>query len=981
MVSEAAVDAALHEERLHQHWRVLPTSMLGSGGMAVVLCTALWPAAAHGALAAWMASLALAILLRLAVGVAQRRSAAAGSASAASARWLLGHRMAFALHGLAWAAVALLPGSALAGRELDLMVFALAAVTAGSLCSTTFDLRAALFFATPSLVGAVVAALRAPDALALALASAAVIFVAATISAALRQQAMVREAVRLRLAEARSVNEAHHNNQRAASAHQRLADQHELLDQLLLSTQQGYWFIDNEGRTTDVNPAMAQMLGRPREALLGLSAFDLIGAANVPHLHRELQRREQGLPGRYEASLPRPDGTRVHGACVATTLLDANGVRVGSVGVWTDVSERKRNETALRSYELAVNSITDVVSVVDRHECYLLVNDAWCRAARVPREQALGRLIGEVLSQRVTEERLQTLRTCLSSGQVQRARGPDTGARRDGCIVETTYFPHLDAQGQVQQVVLVSRDVTEQERSRSALMASEAELRALLDSFPGYISRMNASNVYTFVNQRLAQLMGMAPEQMTGRSMQELLGEERARVLQPLLARARAGEMVMYEHRAQPAGGGAAVDLQVHVMAGTDPLSGEPVVYGFTLDVTQRKQAEEALIAARDEAERANRAKSQFLSQMSHELRTPLNAILGFGQLLESDPSGQLPEHQQAWLREMLLGGEHLLSLINEILDLGHIEAGEVQLQMQPVALGGLVDECLGLVQALAQGRGMKLHGSPAGLQTAQVQADRRRLKQVLLNLLANALKYNRPGGDVAVRWRDEGAWLWLAVQDNGRGLSPDEQQRLFMPFERLHAAHSGEEGTGIGLALSRRLVEAMGGSMGVDSQFGAGSLFWLRLPRATAEAPALPRVEGKHSGNGPAPDGVPPRTVLYIEDNAVNMVLMEAMLARLPGVRLLSAATPSEGLRLAVADPPALVLLDIHLPEMDGFAVLARLRAMPGTATVPVVAVSANALPEDIAHARAAGFTAYLTKPLALETLLATVQKMLPPP
>ena len=977
MVSEAAVDAALHEERQRQHLRVLRGSMLGSSGMAAVLATALWPVATRAALLAWLGAVLLAIALRLLVGVAQRKSPAD---SGDSGRWLQRHRGAYAMHGLVWAAAALMPGSTLGGRELDLIVFALAAVTAGSLSHASFDLRAALSFAVPALLGAALAALRAPDVLAMALATATLIFTAITVSAARRQQAAVRETVRLRLAEASRASEAQHSSQRAASAVQRLADQHELLAQLLQTTQQGYWFVDNEGRTTDVNPAMALLLGRPREALLGRSATELIGIEDTPYSGQALQQLEQGLADRYEACLARPDGTQVHGACTATVLRDASGARVGSVGVWTDITVRRRNEAELRSYELAVNSITDVVSVVDRDERYLLVNDAWCKAARVPRAQALGRRIDEVLLQRVSEERLRALRDCLASGQTRHARGPDPGAQREGCVVETTYFPHLDAQGLVQQVVMVSRDVTEQEHSRAALVASEAEQRALLDNFPGYISRLDARDTYTYVNARLARLMGRAAEAITGHSTTEVLGETRALALQPLLARARAGELVIYEHRVPGVDGDAAIDLQVHMVASADPQIGEPVIYGFTLDVTQRRAAEEALVAARDEAERANRAKSQFLSQMSHELRTPLNAILGFGQLLDSDPGARLPEHQHAWLREMLHGAEHLLSLINEMLDLGRIEAGELQLQAQPVALGGLVDECLSLVQALAQGRGMSLHASPAGLQTVRVQADRRRLKQVLLNLLANALKYNRPGGEVAVRWRDEGAWVWLAVQDNGRGLSEDEQQRLFMPFERLHAAQSGEEGTGIGLALSRRLVQAMGGSIGVESQLGTGSLFWLRLPQLGDAEAAVPLSEQSPDSLDTASPDAAPRTVLYIEDNAVNVVLMEAMLARLPGVRLVSASTPTEGLRLAASDPPALVLLDIQLPEMDGFAVLARLRNMPATRTVPVVAVSANALPADIEHAREAGFTTYLTKPLTLELLLSTVQELLAP-
>ncbi len=1100
MVSDAEIDHALQAERLLQHERVLLGSMLGSGSVGLLLATALWDVATPTAVLLWLATLGGAVGLRWA---AVRAQAVRSLADDERPRWLRRHRLAFLLHGLAWVSVLLVPGELVPGRALDLVVFALSIVTAGALTTAAFDLRTALFFALPTVSTALLLALRSQDAGAMALAAMAAIYLLITATTARRSQQLVREGVRLRLAEGQRANEALLSRQRADDATQRLADQHRLLTQLLQTTRQGFWFIDNDARTTDLNPAMAELLGDKRAALIGRSVFDFVAPFEHVRLQAELALREQQPAGHYEMTLQRADGRLLHCVCTATALFDAQGTKLGSVGVWSDISERRDTEAALRHYELAVNAITDVVSVVDREEKYLLVNDAWCRASRVPRELALGRLTSEVLSHRVTEERLRAMRDCMASGETRSARSPDPRAARANCVIETHYFPQKDASGRVQQVVMVTRDVTEQERSRTALVASEAEQRALLENFPGYISRLDRHQTYTYVNGRFARLMGRAAETIVGHSVTEVLGAERAAVLQPMIERVLAGEALSYELRAQPADGSEPLDLQVRMVAGADPRSGEPVVYGFTLDITQRKRAEAALhessaelgallaafpgyiaatdealrytyvndrllavwglpreavigrsvlevlgperagpveaaihrahrgetsvteasfelgpeghrlvmevtrvqgprqpdgrqtcyafgvditarkraetalIAARDEAEDANRAKSQFLSQMSHELRTPLNAVLGFGQLLESDPQAALVPHQQAWVREMLRGADHLLSLINEILDLGRIEAGELSLELQPLAPGDLVDECLALVQALAQSLGVTLRATPAGLEGLQVRADRRRLKQVLLNLLGNAIKYNRPGGEVAVLWRLESSELWLGVRDSGRGLTPEEQARLFQPFERLGAAQSGIEGTGIGLAISRRLVLAMGGQIGVHSVAGEGSTFWLRLPRdgAGPAALALPAAGSAAAAEATAAPARPARPVLYIEDNPVNVVLMEAMLARLPGVRLFCAATPSEGLRLAAQHRPALVLLDIHLPEMDGFAVLRHLRQMPPLAATPVLAVSANALQEDIDAAREAGFAAYLTKPLALETLLETVR------
>jgi CheY-like chemotaxis protein/nitrogen-specific signal transduction histidine kinase len=407
--------------------------------------------------------------------------------------------------------------------------------------------------------------------------------------------------------------------------------------------------------------------------------------------------------------------------------------------------------------------------------------------------------------------------------------------------------------------------------------------------------------------------------------------------------------------------------------------TGRPVrVLGYALDIDERKSAEETAEQAREEADRANLAKSEFLSRMSHELRTPLNAILGFAQLLEMD---SLVPDQHESVEHILKGGHHLLNLINEVLDIARIEAGQLSFSPEPVRVQEVVEESLDLVTPLAAERGIRLSSELVQTFDGHVLADRQRLKQVLLNLLSNAVKYNREGGSVAVACEEvpQGR-LRLMVRDTGLGLPPEMLDRLFTPFERLGAERTEVEGTGIGLVLSKRLVELMGGAIGVESAVGQGSTFWVELVQVVGP---VARYEQRPDGSAPSAPDAPrrTRTLLYVEDNLSNLELVQRILSRRPEVKLVAAMQGRLGLDLASQHRPDLILLDLHLPDMRGEEVLRRLRATPETQRIPVVVISADATQGQIERLRAAGAQAYLTKPLDVKRLLTILDETLTGP
>jgi CheY-like chemotaxis protein len=356
---------------------------------------------------------------------------------------------------------------------------------------------------------------------------------------------------------------------------------------------------------------------------------------------------------------------------------------------------------------------------------------------------------------------------------------------------------------------------------------------------------------------------------------------------------------------------------------------------------------------------------------MSHELRSPLNAILGFAQLMDSDATPVTPS-QKASIAEILRAGWYLLELINEILDLAQIESGKLSLSPEPTSLAEVILECQAMIEPQAQQRGIQMT-FPEFKVPCFVAADRTRLKQVLINLLSNAIKYNKAGGTVVVdcvgstpeRTR-------LNVRDSGAGLSPEKLARLFQPFNRLGQERGTEQGTGIGLVMSKRLVELMGGVLGVESSVGVGSVFWCELGVAAApELDAKTAKPASAAARAEAQPGAPLSTLLYVEDNAANLKLVEQLIARRPTLRLLTAVDGNQGIQLARAHQPNVILMDISLPGISGIEALKILRDDPATAHIPIVALSANAMPRDIERGLAAGFVSYLTKPIKVKEFM----------
>ena len=566
-----------------------------------------------------------------------------------------------------------------------------------------------------------------------------------------------------------------------------------------------------------------------------------------------------------------------------------------------------------------------------------------------------------------------------------------TYIRKDGsrfpAVVSVTAL--RDAQNAIIGYLLIGTDNTarkqveaEQKKLDQRLRDQQFYTRSLIESNIDAIMTTDPLGIITDVNKQMEALTGCTRDELIGAPFKNYFTDpERAEAAIKLVLSEK--KVTNYELTARARDGKETV-VSYNATTFYDRDRRLQGVFAAARDVTERKRFEQALQEtnielenAKSAAEKANLAKSDFLSSMSHELRSPLNAILGFAQLMES--ASPLPtDSQKESIAQILQAGWHLLKLINEILDLAVIESGRVSLSPESVSLAEIMSECQAMMEPQAQQRGISMT-FPRFDHPFFVKADRTRLKQIVINLLSNAIKYNKEQGTVIVGCTVSAPGrIRISVADTGAGLPPEKLAQLFQPFNRLGQEAGGVAGTGIGLVVTKRLAELMEGVLGVESTVGVGSVFWCDLISVAAPQLAVQRGEAEAVAEPQVPHDAPLRTLLYVEDNPANMKLVEQLIARCPDIRLVTAVDGTLGIDLARATQPQVILMDINLPGISGIEALKILREDPATAHIPVVALSANAMPRDIAKGLELGFFRYLTKPIKVKEFMDTLNAAL---
>jgi PAS domain S-box-containing protein len=795
-----------------------------------------------------------------------------------------------------------------------------------------------------------------------------------------------------------------------------LRDSEEKLSVTLNSIGDAVIATDAQARVTRLNPIAEQLTGwieaaaagRPVDEVFHIINQETRQAATIPVMETLAHGTIQGLAN--HTVLIARDGSESAIADSCAPIRDRDGQVVGAVLVFRDVTDEYAAQQALRDNAAQIQTILNTVvdGIITLHASggvIETVNPAAEQMFGYSRAELSGQNFSRLIPELDRDQRNGSLEYYSASAEA-RASGLGrevVGLRRDGSVFPLEIAVSEMWLGGQRYFTGILRDITARKQAEAALLEAGALQSAIFNS-------ANFSSIATDA-QGVIQIFNVGAERMLGYTAAEVMNKitpadisdpleviVRAETLsveletpitpgfEALVFKASRGIEDIYE-LTYIRKDGSRFPAVVSVTALRDAQEG---IIGYLLigtDNTARKQIEAErtrldqvlqdknaeLESARFVAEKANLAKSDFLSSMSHELRTPLGAILGFAQLIESG----LPQPTAAQKRsidQILKAGWYLLELINEILDLALIESGKLSLSMEPVSLAEVLLECQVMIEPQALKREVGVTFSCLEL-PAFVHADRTRVKQVVINLLSNAIKYNKVGGAVSVACTQISPdSIRISVHDTGAGLTPEQLAQLFQPFNRLGQKTNVEEGTGIGLVVCKRLVELMGGVIGMESTVGTGSVFWVELSLASAPQLAAQIAEASAVAQAHIQGDAKLHTLLYVEDNPANLMLVEDLIARRPDIRLLSARDGKRGIEIARASLPNVILMDINLPGISGLQALKILIEDPTTAHIPVIALSANAIPRDIEKGLEAGFFRYLTKPIKVVEFMETL-------
>jgi PAS domain S-box-containing protein len=752
----------------------------------------------------------------------------------------------------------------------------------------------------------------------------------------------------------------------------------------------GIAVADKDSLIVECNEAWLQFFGYRRDDMLGTSFRKLTyhedEALSVDNIAKLFAGKIDQY--RHEKRYLRFDGSIAWADVSVSSLKSPDGTVTHSIAGLNDITDRKLAEFALQTsrqklseqrmlLQTTLDTIDQGFAVWDANDCLLAWNktvaEMWYQpgnlAVGLPRRKLFERLISNKVFAQGNEPAVENL--FFESAFGASAAFNTEYENRDGRKIHIRRY-ELPEGGYAS----VYTDITDRLAAVQAVRESEEKFRTIAKASGAaiFIVSRDGDEIH-YSNNAAADMFAFSVEELLEKRPNQMFADPQMSIE---LGRQIGLNQKVKNFESMLVGRNG---IPFWTMISAEPVhfEGNQHVLFVVTDIAHLKEVESELRTAKDEADRANHVKTDFLSSMSHELRTPMNSILGFTQLMAEDPDADLSNEQEESLRYILRAGRHLLNLINDVLDFANIEAAAIEVGDEPVSVAELCADSIRAIAGPAEERQIStVQDVSDGL---VVTGDPTRLKQVLLNLLSNAVKYNITGGRIVLSaFATNDGLIRISVTDTGKGIAENKKEGLFQAFNRLGAENTEIEGTGIGLSICARLVEVMGGRMGYETREGEGSTFWVEIKSDTSGKAASAVVTNELTLANASDDISDIKgNILYVEDNPANLLLMQRIIDRLDGVNLRSATDAEQGLRIAVDELPDLIIMDISLPGMDGFEALACLKANEKTAHVPVIALSANALPLQVARGNAAGFEAYLTKPIDILEVTSRLKIFLP--